>query len=552
MFVGRVGALAVALGIGSAVFGSPALTAAARADSTPCDSSAGDPAGRQTSSPPGPSASDPHGTDDGGDTSGPGGESATPAGSGDDDAAIRPGTRPRDEAADLAADPKTDPDPVRPGADAQDSGGEQIPETTDVVLTDGGPADSLKNTPDPVTPVREVAEAAILAVSRRELIDADENDGAQKKMPPPAASKVNSLTLQRNSSPRPEAAPAQDGTAQIPVTPTPGYEKPADWESAYTGQPSFLEQVVVTGLIVVQAVAKFFGIPFSVGSGAPIPYFNDGTPPTFLMFGTDVTKEQYVDVDSGATWDEWIITPKAPSGKRVIALHGGAFITETTAFNFFTYNALATSTGATVVVPVYPVISKGGTAATVVPVTANLISSEVLTHSADNVSVLADSAGGNLGLAALELLAARIRNGQAPAAAMPGRLVLLSPGLDSNDPIDDIPFPEAYLDVPAIREANVAWMQGLDPTDPLGSPIYGSLEGLPPTTVYSSSMDSITFQTLRLREKAAAEHNTNFTFVLRKGLLHDWTVWFFLSDAQADWPGIYAGLGLTSGSSVTV
>ena len=59
--------------------------------------------------------------------------------------------------------------------------------------------------------------------------------------------------------------------------------------------------------------------------------------------------------------------------------------------------------------------------------------------------------------------------------------------------------------MPAIREANVAWMQGLDPTDPLGSPIYGSLEVLPPTTVYSSSMDSITFQTLRLREKAAAD-----------------------------------------------
>ena len=194
-------------------------------------------------------------------------------------------------------------------------------------------------------------------------------------------------------------------------------------------------------------------------------------------------------------------------------------------------------------------ISTGGTAATVVPVTANLISAEVLGHGADNVSVLGDSAGGNLGLAALELLAARIRTGQAAADSMPGRLVLLSPGLDSNDPIADIPFPDPYLDAAVIRAARAAWMQGLELTDPLGSPIYGSLAGLPPTTVYSSSMDSMTFQTLRLQQKAIAEHATNFTFVLRKGLLHDWAVWFFLPDAHADWPGIYADLGLMSAAA---
>ena len=43
-------------------------------------------------------------------------------------------------------------------------------------------------------------------------------------------------------------------------------------------------------------------------------------------------------------------------------------------------------------------------------------------------------------------------------------------------------------------------------------------------------MDLLTPDTLRLRERALAEGNTNFTFVLRKGLLHDWTIFAFLPD----------------------
>lgn len=550
VFVGRVGALAVALGVGYAMFGGQALLPAARADSTSANSSTG-------SASPGTADGARHGGGGSPEPAGPGADSIDhPAGGGrsvpdDHETPLRPKSLPDkstqadaeesdDESEQVpGAGPAEEPPPPQEGP--ADAGRVKPVRSVDVALAGPGDTpDSVTDIPDPAGPVKEVAEAALLAVSRRESIDTDENDADQKKMPPPVAMTVNSLSLQANSSSDDaESAPAAAATVQIPVTPTPGYEIPADWESAYTGQPSFIAQVLVSGLQIVQVVAKFFGFQFSLDAG-------DGTPPTGLMFGTDVTKEQYIDADTGAIWDEWIITPKAPTGKRVIALHGGGFVTETSLFTFLTYSSLATGTGATVVVPVYPVVSKGGRAKTVVPVTANLISSEVLSHGADNVSVLGDSAGGNLGLAALELLAARIRNGEAAPESMPGRLVLLSAGLDSNDPIENIPFIEPYLDVPTIRKAKAIWMQGLDLKDPLGSPIYGSLDGLPPVTVYSSSVDASTFQTLRLRQKVADEHNTNFTFVLRKGLLHDWTVFFFLPDAWADWPGIHAGLGLTS------
>jgi acetyl esterase/lipase len=389
--------------------------------------------------------------------------------------------------------------------------------------------DSLTPTPDPSTPVDKLVELTMLAYARRE-------DGAAARHS--AVAIPNEAAPQNVSSSAPPAG--ADEAATIPQTPTPGYDIAPDWEDAYTGQPSFAHQVLVTGLRVVTAVTEALGIPFNLGSPSfSIPFLTDGTPPTFLMPGTDVTKRQYVDEPSGVTWEEWVITPEAPTGEQVIAVHGGGFTSEANIFTYLTYNQLARDTGATVVVPVYPVIGKGGTAATVVPVMADLIASEVRAHGAANVSVLGDSAGGSISLAALQLQAARIRKGEADPESMPSRLVLLSPSLDSNDPYTALPFDDPLLDPEVSKENRVAWLDGLDPTDPLASPVFGSLDGLPPTTVYSSSLDQITFQTLRLQQKAA---DRDFDFVLRKGLIHDWVVFFFLPEAQAELPGIYHAL----------
>jgi hypothetical protein len=70
------------------------------------------------------------------------------------------------------------------------------------------------------------------------------------------------------------------------------------------------------------------------------------------------------------------------------------------------------------------------------------------------------------------------------------------------------------------------------------------LDGLPPTTVYSSSLDLITFQTLRLQQKAADDTDSDVTFVLRRGLVHDWFVYFFVPVQQAELPGLYDALGV--------
>ena len=87
------------------------------------------------------------------------------------------------------------------------------------------------------------------------------------------------------------------------------------------------------------------------------------------------------------------------------------------------------------------------------------------------------------------------------------------------------------------------WAGDLDLTDPLVSPLYGSLAGLPPIAVYFGNVDVLSPDVLVLQDKHLAP-GSDFTFILRNGELHGWPGLFWLPEAQAVLPDIYRQLGL--------
>ena len=95
-------------------------------------------------------------------------------------------------------------------------------------------------------------------------------------------------------------------------------------------------------------------------------------------------------------------------------------------------------------------------------------------------------------------------------------------------------------------KSGALWADGLDLTDPLVSPLFGSLAGLPPTAVYAGSNDVVAPDVLLLQDKALATPGADFTFVLRKGEPHDWAVLTILPETQAVLPDIYRQLGIAS------
>ncbi len=302
----------------------------------------------------------------------------------------------------------------------------------------------------------------------------------------------------------------------------PSLPVPATLNPVFVGAPSLPNRIEVAGLWVVKdfvepvvdnqlANTSSPLLALFPSNVPPIKLFIGNTPPKFLplLFGETVQQTTY----DGMSVVQ--ITPAHPSGHYVVALHGGAFIFPPSIFHWFDYTHMAYQTGATIEVPIYPLLQQGGTAGVVVPEMAGLISSEIAAHGASNVSVYGDSAGGTLALSAVEYLVANNE-------AVPASMVLLSPWLNvalNNPNIGFVHDP--LLPVGPGQQIGKEWAGGLPENDYLVSPLYGSLKGLPPTYVYSGSLDSLGPDVVVLDENAATQ-GAPFSFVLRTGEIHDW------------------------------
>ena len=108
----------------------------------------------------------------------------------------------------------------------------------------------------------------------------------------------------------------------------------------------------------------------------PLSWFIGNSPPPLLnlLLGETV---QYT-MSNGMSVVQ--ITPAHPTGNYVVAIHGGAFIFPASFFHWIDYSVTAYQTGATFEVPIYPLLQQGGTAATVVPAMAGVISGQIAAH----------------------------------------------------------------------------------------------------------------------------------------------------------------------------
>lgn len=297
----------------------------------------------------------------------------------------------------------------------------------------------------------------------------------------------------------------------------------------YSGSPSLLTEFMVKLLDDIKPLETRLGInPFD----AIIPLIEKPAPPQLYeaLHGLNVTETNY---DGMPVYE---LSPDDPSGQYVVAIHGGAYVYQATTEQWSAYTEMAQKTDATIVVPIYPVAPEG-TAGTVEPEIAGLISSEIAQEGANNVSVYGDSAGGGIALAAVELMAS---DGQ----TMPGSMVLDSPTLELAFDNPDISLiDDPVLSVAEGQADGLLWAGGLPLTDPIVSPLYGSLADLPPTYVYSGSDEILAPDVLALEEKAIAQ-DAPFSFILRTGEFHDWALVPILDGAQVQ-QQIYQELGLT-------
>jgi triacylglycerol lipase len=317
---------------------------------------------------------------------------------------------------------------------------------------------------------------------------------------------------------------------------------PATQTGTFTGTPSLLTKIENATLLPV--IKGFMNLPIAdnqfVTPGSPLlsllasnalsPIISNNPPKLLtLLLGETV---QHTTYDGMSVVQ---ITPAHPDGNYVVAIHGGASILPPLIFHWLDYTWMAHQTGATIEVPLYPLVEQGGTAGVVVPKVAGLISYEITEHGASHVSVLGDSAGGNIALAAVEYMVANNET-------VPASMVLLSPPVDtslSNPKVASIKG--SWLPpVQTVQQIGREWAGDLPVSDYRVSPLNGSLNGLPPTTIYAGSED-IVAPDLVLLQRAAVAQGAPISFVLATGQTHDWMT--ITPDGFAYWPQIYKELG---------
>jgi triacylglycerol lipase len=316
----------------------------------------------------------------------------------------------------------------------------------------------------------------------------------------------------------------------------------------FTGGPSLATRFEEAALWPVKPFLAFSGLenqistpnsPFLslfTGNNPLLGLFIGNTPPELLplLLGETVQHTTY----NGMPVVQ--ITPAHPDGNYVVAIHGGAFIFPPSIFHWLDYTVMAYQTGATIEVPIYPLLQQGGTAGTVVPQMAGFISSEVTAHGAPHVSVIGDSAGGNLALAAVEYMLQTN-----PGGPVPSSMVLLSPWLNLAMTNPNIAYvQDPLLPLGPAQVLGKVWAGNLPVSNYMVSPLNASaqiLQELPPTTVYSGNLDILSPDVLVLQQEALAAR-APFSFVLANGEIHDWIL--LTPDGFQYWPQIDQELGI--------
>ena len=203
---------------------------------------------------------------------------------------------------------------------------------------------------------------------------------------------------------------------------------------------------------------------------------------------------------AGGVPAEWIDAGEADADRVILYLHGGAY----TRGSFVSHRSLAArlsaASRARVLVIAYRLAPEHTFPAPVEDATAAyrwLLQSGI---QSDRLVVAGDSAGG--GLAVATLLALREAGDSLPAGA-----VLLSPWTDltgTAESVRTLAAADPWLNAERLSLVAGLYLGSADPWNPLASPLFGDLRGLPPLLIQVGTDEILLDDATTLAERAEA------------------------------------------------
>ncbi|BDC55062.1 MULTISPECIES: alpha/beta hydrolase fold domain-containing protein [Bacillus] len=205
--------------------------------------------------------------------------------------------------------------------------------------------------------------------------------------------------------------------------------------------------------------------------------------------------------------------------KTILYLHGGAWTNQPLNVHWWFMDKMAQSLGAKVVAPIYPKVPHYSNQDTY-PKILNLYKDLLKTAgSANQLTIMGDSAGGNISLGLAHLL-------KKEDLPQPKDIVLLSACVDmsmSNPLIFEYAKKDPILGHEGMEVITKLWAADQSLTDPLISPIYGDFKGLAKITHFIGTHDMLYPDAIKLDEKLTAQGIDIKTFVYPE-MLHVFVV----------------------------
>lgn len=212
----------------------------------------------------------------------------------------------------------------------------------------------------------------------------------------------------------------------------------------------------------------------------------------------------------------------------VLYLHGGAYVSGTASGYRSLSGGLAKAVNAALFSPEYRLAPEHRYPAAIDDALAAYRGLLDLGYSATRIVVAGDSAGG--GLAAALLLAIRGNDLPQPAAAW-----LLSPWVDltvSGGTADTNAEKDLLLDREGLLKTAADYLGDHDRTDPLASPVFADLSGLPPLMITVGSSEILLDDAIGLTRNAATA-GINVRLEVGAALFHDFPLFgFMLSEGR--------------------
>ncbi|MCO5163311.1 MAG: alpha/beta hydrolase [Mesorhizobium sp.] len=240
--------------------------------------------------------------------------------------------------------------------------------------------------------------------------------------------------------------------------------------------------------------------------------FEDHRPPAAVARRVDISRR---DIAGRPVYE---VRPRGDTSgdRRILYLHGGAYVFEITPFHWRLIGEMAERLKARITVPIYP-IAPEHRFEDMFGMVAETYRALLDETPAEEIVFMGDSAGGNMAVV-LTMMAAE------DGLPLPARHVLISPGLDmtlENPDVAQAARLDPWLDIEGGLEAIRHYAPHLDRADWRISPIKGDLSVLPPTLILAGERDMLTLDTIRFAEMARAA-GVDVDLVVEPGMMHVW------------------------------